>query len=389
MNALLPSHSCFLISMAALAALAPQERGARVRAGELERVTIEGFVLAPDGSPAEGAVVVSSAGGKAVTDASGGYRLVVEVAHATSVQLTAVGSAGGKLVASASFAPRGAGSSAPVDPLVLGLGASCSPSWVPEFGGKPGTNNYVNALAVFDDGSGPALYAGGAFTFAGAVAANRIVKWDGASWAPLGSGVSDDVHALAVYDDGSGPALYAGGAFTSAGGAPGNRIAKWDGTSWTALGSGMNGAVRALTVHDDGSGPALYAGGDFTSAGGAPANRIAKWDGATWSALGSGTNDGVYCLAAHDDGGGTALYAGGDFTSAGGAPANRIAKWDGVSWTPLGSGVEFGSVLALAEHDDGGGAALYAAGNFMLAGARTRTASRSGTARAGRPSAPA
>ena len=49
-----------------------------------------------------------------------------------------------------------------------------------------------------------------------------------------------DVHALAVFDDGGGPALYAGGDFTTAGGVAANRIAKWDGSSWSALGSGMN-----------------------------------------------------------------------------------------------------------------------------------------------------
>src|SRR5262245_17863911 len=58
-------------------------------------VTLAGFVLAPDGSPAEGAVVTSSAGGKAVTDAAGDYRLEVEVPlAATSVQVTAVSGAG-------------------------------------------------------------------------------------------------------------------------------------------------------------------------------------------------------------------------------------------------------------------------------------------------------
>ena len=123
---------------------------------------------------------------------------------------------------------------------------------------------------MFDDGSGPALYAGGDFTTAGGVAANRIAKWDGSSWSALGQ--RDErlrVHALAVFDDGSGPALYAGGDFTTAGGVAANRIAKWDGTSWSALGQrDWTARVCALAVFDDGSGPALYAGGDFTTAGG-------------------------------------------------------------------------------------------------------------------------
>jgi len=51
-------------------------------------------------------------------------------------------------------------------------------------------NNWVGALTVFDDGSGPALYAGGNFTIAGGVAANRVAKWNGSSWSSLGSGVT-------------------------------------------------------------------------------------------------------------------------------------------------------------------------------------------------------
>ena len=42
--------------------------------------------------------------------------------------------------------------------------------------------------------------------------------------------------------------LYAGGGFTTAGGVAANRIAKWNGSAWSALGSGMNGAVYALAV---------------------------------------------------------------------------------------------------------------------------------------------
>jgi hypothetical protein len=37
----------------------------------------------------------------------------------------------------------------------------------------------VGALTVFDDGSGPALYAGGTFVTAGGVTVSRIAKWDG------------------------------------------------------------------------------------------------------------------------------------------------------------------------------------------------------------------
>jgi hypothetical protein len=254
-----------------------------------------------------------------------------------------------------------------------------------------GLDNTAIALAVFDDGSGPALYAGGAFTRAGGLTVNHIAKWDGENWSPLvapgGVGVNWHVHALAVFDDGSGPALYAGGAFTTAGGETVNRIAKWNGSTWSALsgpsgvGVSTSGVVNALTVFDDGSGPALYAGGSFAAAGGVMVNRIAKWNGSTWSALAGPAGVGVStmtstvnvdALTVFDDGSGPALYAGGDFTQAGGVNVSRIAKWNGNVWSalagPSGVGVSGGEVNALTVFNDGSGPALYAGGTFSSAG---------------------
>jgi HYR domain-containing protein len=335
-----------------------------------ESLALEGFVLDPQGNPAEGAVVVSSAGGKAVTDVDGSYRLVLAVPlEATSVQITAVGRAGSSLVASASVGVGGIVPVQRVDPLRLALGTSCSPSWLPTFGAFPGTDGAVYALEVLDDGSGLALYVGGDFTRVAGTAASCIAKWDGASWTALASGMSGgfEVSALAVYDDGGGLALFAGGLFASAGGVPARNIAKWDGTSWSALGSGMNDWVRDLAVYDDGSGPALYAGGNFDSAGGVAASRIARWDGVSWTPVGTGMNGSVLSLTTFDDGGGSALFAGGSFSNAGGVTASRIAKWNGSSWTGLSSGTD-GAVNALEVYDDGSGSALYAGGSFTIAG---------------------
>jgi hypothetical protein len=178
-------------------------------------LVLTGQVLRPDGAPAGGAVVVTSAGGRAVTRTDGSYEIEVELPlGAESVQVTAVAASagGGSLVASAR-ASLVSGGRTPVDRLVLTATASCEPSWLPTFGEVPGVNGSVDALAVFDDGSGAALYAGGTFTSAVGVAANSIAKWNGSSWSALGSGVNGTVNALTVFDDGSGPALYAGGSF--------------------------------------------------------------------------------------------------------------------------------------------------------------------------------
>src|SRR6185295_13493208 len=79
----------------------------------------------------------------------------------------------------------------------------CSPTWTVLT--PPGLNDSANAMAVFNDGSGPALFVGGAFTTAGGNAASRIAKWNGLAWNNLGAGVNGGaVAALTVFDDGDG-----------------------------------------------------------------------------------------------------------------------------------------------------------------------------------------
>jgi len=225
---------------------------------------------------------------------------------------------------------------------------ACVPTWLPEFGSF-GAGNVVNAVAVFDDGGGPALYAAGSFSSAGGVPASNIAKWNDPGWSALGGGTDGVVLALTVFDDGSGPALYAGGSFTNAGGQAAQHVAKWNGLTWSALGGGVSGGpspvVRALATFDDGSGPALHVGGLFTTAGAGSAANVAKWNGTSWSALGSGTDAVVRSFATFDDGSGPALYVGGEFTHGGGVPMNRVGTWDGATWSALGGGVSDGGAL--------------------------------------------
>jgi hypothetical protein len=258
--------------------------------------------------------------------------------------------------------------------------------WLPLGSGIGPGNGTVWAMTVFDDGSGSALYAGGDFVLAGGRVVNRIARWDGSEWSSVGGGMNAEVRgALIVFDDGSGPALYAGGDFTMAGGVEANHIAKWDGEQWSALGDGTSGtfvSVRALAVFDDGGGPALYVGGNFSEAGGVTVNGIAKWDEDAWSPLGTGVDAEsavsrlVRGLVVFDDGTGPALYATGQFTSAGEVPAAGIAKWDGESWSAVGDGLtsEPGSIPTgrrFAVLDDGTGPGLYVGGTFTIAGGQT------------------
>jgi hypothetical protein len=285
----------------------------------------------------------------------------------------------------------------------FGLGRWDGVSWQ----AHPASLDGVNTLIVYNGD----LIAAGSFWWAGGGSANRIARWDGSQWHPLGSGLNDTVLALATYNGD----LIAAGTFTTAGGQSANRIARWDGSQWHALGSGLDDTVLAVISHDAG----LIAAGAFATAGGQEVNAVARWDGAAWQPMGSGVKiegffgsstgnalavyegdlylggmfnragkavvnnmvrwDGtawqdvggglqeppfpvsvVRALAVH----GGALVAGGDFTSAAGQPAMHIARWNGSSWQPLEAGGFNASVRALLEHEG----VLYARGSFTQAG---------------------
>ncbi|MBK7878676.1 MAG: hypothetical protein IPJ77_23715 [Planctomycetes bacterium] len=196
---------------------------------------------------------------------------------------------------------------------------------------SPAPNAAVLTLAVHDDGTGSALYTGGHLMSIGTLTTSRVARWNGSSWSAVGTGAPTDfrVSALTTWDDGTGPALYAGGRFSVIDGVPASRVARWNGTSWSAVGGGVDAGVAALLAHDDGTGSALYATGAFTTAGGQPAARIARWNGSAWSALGAGLTDDGVALAVFDDGhpNAPALFVGGEFATAGGRGARGLAKW--------------------------------------------------------------
>jgi hypothetical protein len=229
-----------------------------------------------------------------------------------------------------------------------------------------GVNSTVFALAV----SGSSLFVGGFFTtaynsLATQVNANRVARWDGATWSPLGggagptgNGVNSTVFALAV----SGSSLFVGGTFITAynslaAGVSANYIAMWDGSLWSPLGTGtggtgngVNGQVNALAV----SGSNLFVGGSFSTGYNSPAtavgaNNVAMWNaGSGWSRLGSGagtTGNGVNGPVGALAMSGSNLFVGGGFITvynslAAGVSANHIAMWDAASsvWSPLGTG---------------------------------------------------
>lgn len=240
--------------------------------------------------------------------------------------------------------------------------------------GGQGVGGEVHALAFVHG----ALYVGGRFRQANAgapVAASNVARWDGAAWSALGWGTGEGfngpVFALAEWED----RLYAGGDFTQANvGAAvrANRIARWDGIAWqpvgTRSGNGLDGAVHALLADPAG----LLVGGAFGRANlGAElrAARVALWRGDEWLSLGdpdrNGVNGPVRALARL----GGSIYLGGSFSALyddDGPAAFGLARWDGRTLAAVGHGVGNGlnnAVLALAADGD----TLYVGGRFSRA----------------------
>ncbi len=225
-----------------------------------------------------------------------------------------------------------------------------------------GANGAIYAMAVL----GTDIYAGGDFSLIGAVATRNIAKWNGSSWAPLGTatqnGSNSYVFAIAAL---SASEVYVGGSFTmvadsAAASISANRIAKWNGTAntWSPLGTaaqnGTNSNVYAIAAL---SASEVYLGGYFTTvadstAASISANRIAKWNDttSTWARLGTATQNGtgsdVRAIAALSA---SEVYVGGSFTTVADSTAtsisvNRIAKWNGTTstWSRLGTATQNG-----------------------------------------------
>jgi hypothetical protein len=274
-------------------------------------LVLEGLVVDAEGAPAGGAVIVTSAGGQTVAGRGGAFRLALALpGDVLELNVTAVRTVGVATQAgSRRVTIQGAWDVLAVGTLALSSGG-CQPAWLPTFGAYTDLNEPAYALAAFDDGHGPALYAGGSFS-------GYAARLEGTRWVPLGS-LDGAVFAFAVFDDGlgGGPALYAGGVFQNADGIPVRSVARWDGRAWSALGTVIPGGtptVTALAVYDDGQGqgPALYIAGSFGRlADGTLSKNVGRWSKHGWAAVGALEGRGLNDLAVFDDGlgGGPRLF---------------------------------------------------------------------------------
>ena len=249
-------------------------------------------------------------------------------------------------------------------------------------------SDVINGTIVHFERFQDEIYATGFFNQICGSSIDYLAKWNGDSWDPVESGLTDPGHSLFATEDtlfiaryeesidsnwlyiytesgiskfGEGiylttasgfselPNLYdvirfqgqivACGEFDRVGQQSISGIMRWNGSQWEGLGSGLAGNIpntapvmfpHQLLIFEE----KLYVSGNFGQAGGLTANGIARWDGTAWESLGAGFNGTVYAMGEFQG----ELYAAGAFTKSGTQDLNRIAKWNGTEWVSPGFG---------------------------------------------------
>ena len=227
--------------------------------------------------------------------------------------------------------------------IAQGLQGQVSVNGFGGFGGTTSTGPHAVRGLVSTVESGRAIiYAGGDFTESGKTPLPGLARYERPEWRAE-EGIAGSVHCLCMYDDGTGNALYAGGALHL----PkdyGNVSGVWrriDG-KWQPVGDGIQygsskPTILTLAPFSYGGTTRLLACGWFSSSGSTSLPKVALWDGKRWSApdwLPTNTGNqsessvadpseyGLRSIVAYQD----ALYFGGSFRHIANRPAEKIAR---------------------------------------------------------------
>jgi hypothetical protein len=149
-----------------------------------------------------------------------------------------------------------------------------------------GVGNQTSAgpLIVYDDGTGPALYSTAFGSTITGESHRGLAKFDGQDWVLVGEmdppGAIYTLNAITVFDDGRGPAIYLGGGFSNMGGVPAHGIARYGRDGWSTVGDGVhNGSISFMASMPTPRGPSLFMTGGFTTAGAGAVVGTARWIG--------------------------------------------------------------------------------------------------------------
>ncbi|WP_394845262.1 hypothetical protein LZC95_50570 [Pendulispora brunnea] len=206
-----------------------------------------------------------------------------------------------------------------------------------------------------------------------------LAKWDGTKLVVPSADSLDRTGfrlAFAPHANDGGYDVVVGGVFEHVGALAANRIARWNGSTWSALGEGTAGnAVSALAATKDG----IYVATQKENA----ARRIlARWDGSAWTELatpengipkpyGATTHTFTALLALPD---GSLFASGYVWPETGG---RNVFYFDGKKFTSVGGGAAATDVGAIALGAD----AVYFAGSIAEVGAGTKLRASVGVGR--------
>jgi hypothetical protein len=196
-------------------------------------------------------------------------------------------------------------------------------SW-PTAGGLASTVSQTPGVTALVPYKGE-MYLGGSFS--GANAPQNLARLTSGTWG-LVTGMDGPVAALVPYGGG----LVAVGGFNQADGVALNHVGLWNGASWSPIGGGITSGVTGGAVAEQVTSAAVIGNDLYVSAwpGG-----VVHWNGSAWSVMyGAGAFGGPPIVAAW----GTQIVCGaatGSFVIPEGN-ASSIGYWTGSAWSPLG-----------------------------------------------------
>ncbi|MBX3377580.1 MAG: hypothetical protein KF678_11330 [Phycisphaeraceae bacterium] len=170
-------------------------------------------------------------------------------------------------------------------------------------------NDHIFEFTVFEGD----LIATGRFTRYGATTLNRVARWRGAQWEPMGGGfASPAIRGLAL-------AEYKGSLMI---GGEGILPHRWDGSQWIALEGTVANPVRALVAFEE----ELFAISANQSPGFPGNSTVGRWNGLTWTPVPTVPDISPLDLVVHDG----SLYALGHNLFGWG-----VQRWSGSGWEAL------------------------------------------------------
>ncbi len=194
------------------------------------------------------------------------------------------------------------------------------------------------------------LYVMGTFTSIAGNSMNRIARWDGEKWHPLGGGLKRISRNRHMELDGEGN-LYVLGSFYDQESPSSPVLGKWDGESWEFLGENVSLMdVHQVHVHEDGN---VIIGGEFSINIRVDEHRfthfrnLAVWNGVNWNQIGGGdfnyvvksfyfeSPDSIYVIGHNRNTIGTRRIIRMNISPQQGSPTSVLSHWDGQKWNKL------------------------------------------------------